>query len=233
MRRLQRARASEILQPATGAVLPARRAALHPRQVGRRRPAPHPLPRPRLRPLPRRPAHARSRAGRRGRDHLAGGRAAARRQAHARGRRLRRVRQRRRARHAGVREGRRQRARRRRRDRVVPDRPPGGSGQNRTFSGGPLPGVLGGALRIEFWTKRKRGKRRKWVRVHAQTKSARSPWVVRQRLRFRGTWRMRLVFLGKPPHKLTRSCWMYFSTRNKRVRFQCPRGTVPFPSRRR
>ena len=108
-----------------------------------------------------------------------------------------------------------------------------GRGAVRTIRGGSIPGVLGGALRIEWQTKRKRGKRRKWVRVHAKTVLARRPFVVRQRLRFGGNWRVRLVFLGKPPHRLTVSCWMHFSTRNSRVRFKCPRGAVPFPARRR
>ena len=108
-----------------------------------------------------------------------------------------------------------------------------GSGLARTIRGGSIPGVLGGALRVEWQTRRKRGKRRPWVRVHAKTVLARRPFIVRQRLRFPGNWRVRLVFLGKPPHRLTVSCWMHFSTRNSRVRFKCPRGAVPFPAQRR
>ena len=149
VRRLQRPRRADP-RAAPSAVLPARLAALHPRQVRRRRPAPHPLPRPRLRPLPRRPADARARAGRRGRDHVEEAK-----QLPAGTHTLEVV-----AFDESGNAGRPRRSSSRRSGadapggqrpgRPVPERPAGRSGRSRTCAGGPLPGVLGGALRVEM-----------------------------------------------------------------------------------
>ena len=74
--------------------------------------------------------------------------------------------------------------------------------------------------------KGKKGKRRRWVRYHAKTVIARRPYIFRQRLRSGGLWRVRLVFLGKPPHRRTFSCWIQFRTKSKKSRQVCPRGAV-------
>ena len=97
-----------------------------------------------------------------------------------------------------------------------------GRGRTRTLRGGQPPGILGGALRVE-WLKKKG---RRWVRYHAKTVIARRPYVFRQRLRSGGLWRVRLVFLGKPPHRRTFSCWIQFRTTSARTRQVCPRGGV-------
>jgi hypothetical protein len=97
-----------------------------------------------------------------------------------------------------------------------------GRGRKRTLRGGQPPGILGGALRVEW--KKKKGRR--WIRYHAKTVVARRPYVFRQRLRSHGLWRVRLVYLGKPPHRRTFSCWWQFRTTSKRVRLVCPRGAV-------
>jgi hypothetical protein len=97
-----------------------------------------------------------------------------------------------------------------------------GRGRTRTLRGGQPPGILGGALRVEWL--RKKGRR--WIRYHAKTVIARRPFVFRQRLRSNGLWRVRLVFLGKPPHRRTFSCWIQFRTTSKRTRQICPRGGV-------
>jgi Bacterial Ig domain len=97
-----------------------------------------------------------------------------------------------------------------------------GRGRTRTLRGGSPPGILGGALRVE-WLKKKG---RRWVRYHAKTVVARRPYVVRQRLRSNGLWRVRVVFLGKPPHRRTFSCWIQFRTTGAATRQVCPRGAV-------
>jgi hypothetical protein len=99
-----------------------------------------------------------------------------------------------------------------------------GKGLVRTIKGGPLPGVLGGALRIE-WRKKKG---RRWIRYHAATKVARRPYVFRQRLKGPGLWRVRLVYLGKPPVRKTFTCWLQFRTSSKKTKQVCPRGAVKF-----
>jgi hypothetical protein len=97
-----------------------------------------------------------------------------------------------------------------------------GRGRTRTIRGPALPDVLGGALRVE-WEKKKG---RRWIRYHAATKAARRPWAFRQRLRSGGLWRVRLVYLGKPPFRRTFTCWTVFRTTSKRTRLACPRGAV-------
>jgi hypothetical protein len=98
----------------------------------------------------------------------------------------------------------------------------GGRGRRRTLSGQALPGITGGAVRAEW--QHKRGRR--WKRIHARTKPARRPFKFKQRLKFAGRWRVRLVFLGKGTVKRTKSCWIVFDTRSARSRLSCPRGTV-------
>ncbi|HEX2086446.1 MAG TPA: hypothetical protein VHF89_12240 [Solirubrobacteraceae bacterium] len=98
-----------------------------------------------------------------------------------------------------------------------------GRGLSRTLRGGQIPGILGGALRVEW--KKKKGRR--WIRYHAKTVVARGrPIFFRQRLRSHGLWRVRLVYLGKPPVRKTFTCWTQFHTRRGGSRLVCPRGAV-------
>ncbi|HEV2813539.1 MAG TPA: hypothetical protein VGW10_09830, partial [Solirubrobacteraceae bacterium] len=98
----------------------------------------------------------------------------------------------------------------------------GGRGRVRTLSGAALPGITGGVLRVE-WQNRRRGK---WKRIHAKSTAARRPFRFRQRLRFAGLWRVRLVYLGKAPVKRTASCWLVFNTKSAKTKTKCPRGAV-------
>ncbi|HEV2813540.1 MAG TPA: hypothetical protein VGW10_09835 [Solirubrobacteraceae bacterium] len=97
-----------------------------------------------------------------------------------------------------------------------------GRGLSRTIRAPQLAGILGGALRVE-WLKKKG---RRWIRYHAKTVVARRPIFFRQRLRAHGLWRVRLVYLGKPPVRKTFTCWIQFRTTSKRTRLVCPRGAV-------
>jgi hypothetical protein len=107
-----------------------------------------------------------------------------------------------------------------------------GRGRTWTISAPQLEGILGGALRVE-WVRRTRvrgrgGKRRyKWVRYHAKTVVARGrPIFFRQRLRRGGLWRVRLVYLGKPPVRKSFTCWVQFRTTSRRTKLVCPRGAI-------
>ncbi|MDQ5807670.1 MAG: hypothetical protein M3320_03245, partial [Actinomycetota bacterium] len=98
----------------------------------------------------------------------------------------------------------------------------GGRGRRRTFSGGALPGIRKGAVRIEWQLRRGR----RWKRLHAKTVLARRPFRVEQTLRFAGLWRVRALYLGRPGIKRTASCWLVFRTSSTRTRLSCPRGAV-------
>jgi hypothetical protein len=101
-----------------------------------------------------------------------------------------------------------------------------GRGRVRSFSGKALPGITSGAVRIEWFNKRGR----RWKRFHSIAKPARTAFRVRQRLRYRGLWRVRALYLGRPGIKKTASCWFVFRTSGGRTRMHCPRGAVR-PSR--
>ncbi|MDQ5807669.1 MAG: hypothetical protein M3320_03240 [Actinomycetota bacterium] len=102
-----------------------------------------------------------------------------------------------------------------------------GRGLTRTIRGGQIPGILGGALRVEWVRKTKVGRRFKWIRYHAKTVVARGRTInFRQRLRRPGLWRVRLVYLGKPPVRKTFTCWTEFRTSSTRTKLVCPRGAV-------
>jgi hypothetical protein len=101
-----------------------------------------------------------------------------------------------------------------------------GRGLSRTIRAPQLQGILGGALRVEWLRKTKVGKRFKWIRYHAKTVVARRPIFFRQRLRRGGLWRVRLVYLGKPPVRKTFTCWIQFRTTSTKTKLVCPRGAV-------
>jgi hypothetical protein len=101
-----------------------------------------------------------------------------------------------------------------------------GRGLSRTISAPQLQGILGGALRVEWLRKTKVGKRFKWIRYHAKTVVARRPIFFKQKLRRSGLWRVRLVYLGKPPVRKTFTCWLQFRTTSSKTRQVCPRGAV-------
>jgi hypothetical protein len=97
-----------------------------------------------------------------------------------------------------------------------------GRGLVRTFRGGSIPNITSGAVRIEWQLKRGR----RWKRMHAKAVLARRPFVVRQRLRRAGLWRVRAVYLGRPGIPRTPSCWTVFRTSSTKTTLVCPRGAV-------
>ena len=101
-----------------------------------------------------------------------------------------------------------------------------GRGRVRVLSGGSLPGITVGAVRVEWFHKRGRG----WRRLHARAFQARRPFLARERLRRPGRWRVRALYLGRPGIRRTASCWFVFHTSSRRTRVRCPRGAVR-PSR--
>ena len=106
-----------------------------------------------------------------------------------------------------------------------------GKGRKRTFRGGSLPGITSGAVRIEWYLKTKvkgkKGKKKtKWVRYHAKAVMARSPFIVKQKLRRHGKWRVRALYLGTTGIPKTPSCWTEFKTRSKKSKLVCPKGAI-------
>ena len=106
-----------------------------------------------------------------------------------------------------------------------------GKGLKRTFRGGSLPGITSGAVRIEWYlktkVKNKKGKKKtKWVRYHGKAVMARSPFMVKQKLRRHGKWRVRALYLGTTGIPETPSCWTEFKTRSKKKKLVCPKGAV-------
>lgn len=85
--------------------------------------------------------------------------------------------------------------------------------------------ALGGKVRAEWQTKRpakgKKGKRKlAWKKIHGGLKSVkisptgqRGKVQVAQKLRFKGRWRVRLTYLGKPPYRRSASQWVYFTAK--------------------
>ncbi len=94
-----------------------------------------------------------------------------------------------------------------------------GKGRRRTYTGGALPGITKGAVRIEWHHKQGR----RWKRLHSRAVQARSPFKVTQRLRRAGSWRVRAVYLGPPR---VASCWTLFNTKSAKTRLSCPKGAV-------
>jgi hypothetical protein len=50
----------------------------------------------------------------------------------------------------------------------------------------------------------------KWKKVHGAAKNANKPFSFKQKLRFGGQWRVRVVYKGIKPFKKTTSKWITF-----------------------
>lgn len=85
----------------------------------------------------------------------------------------------------------------------------GGKGRKRVLRGRVL-GAYGitpqGKVKVEWQLKRKG----RWKKMHSGLKNANKPFTFRQTLRYRGRWRVRVVYLGKPPFKKTVGTWKRF-----------------------
>ena len=89
-----------------------------------------------------------------------------------------------------------------------------GKGKNRTLQtklGSALSFVITGKLTAEWQNKRKG----KWKKIHggaknAQTKGKNGTVTFKQKLKYGGQWRVRLIYSGKAPFKKTVSKWLTF-----------------------
>lgn len=87
-----------------------------------------------------------------------------------------------------------------------------GKGRKRVLRGritSALPYTIGGKIRVEWQNKRKG----KWKKIHGGAKNANRPFAFRQKLKYKGQWRVRLVYSGKAPYKKTVSKWVRFRVR--------------------
>jgi hypothetical protein len=101
-----------------------------------------------------------------------------------------------------------------------------GRSRTRTVSGrvaSNLPFVIPGKVTAEWQSRRKGGK---WKKVHGGARNANKTFRFKQKLRFGGSWRMRVVYQGKRPYRRTTSCWLQFSTSGKRAKQVCPKGAA-------
>jgi hypothetical protein len=84
-----------------------------------------------------------------------------------------------------------------------------GKGRNRVLRGRVL-GAYGinpsGKVKVE-WQNRRKGK---WKKIHSGLKNANKPFTFRQKLRYRGQWRVRVTYLGKAPFVKTVGKWKRF-----------------------
>jgi hypothetical protein len=84
-----------------------------------------------------------------------------------------------------------------------------GKGRVRTLTGqlrSALPFTIPGKVTAEWQNKRKG----KWKKIHGAAKNANKPFVFKQRLRYSGRWRVRVVYKGQRPFRKTTSKWITF-----------------------
>jgi hypothetical protein len=92
-----------------------------------------------------------------------------------------------------------------------------GKGKTRTLRSrvrSTLPFLISGKVKAE-WQNRRKGK---WKKIqgglkNAQNKGANRTLTFRQKLKYKGRWRVRLVYQGKAPFKKTASKWKTFTVR--------------------
>jgi hypothetical protein len=87
-----------------------------------------------------------------------------------------------------------------------------GSGKKRSLSGqlkSALPFTIGGKVRIEWQNKRKG----KWKKIHAGMANANKPFKFKQTLKYKGQWRVRVVYKGLRPFKSSTSKWVKFKVK--------------------
>jgi hypothetical protein len=87
-----------------------------------------------------------------------------------------------------------------------------GKGRTRTLKGrvsSVLPYSIGGKIKVEWQNKRKK----KWKKIHGASKNANKPFTFKQKLKYKGQWRVRVVYTGKAPFKKSVSKWVKFRVR--------------------
>jgi hypothetical protein len=92
-----------------------------------------------------------------------------------------------------------------------------GKGKSRTLTSrlsSKLTFLISGKVKAEWQNKRKG----KWKKIHgglknAQNKGANRTLTFKQKLKYKGQWRVRLVYQGKAPFKKTPSKWKTFRVR--------------------
>ena len=98
-----------------------------------------------------------------------------------------------------------------------------GGGMRRSIRGkitSALPFAISGRVRV-VWQARRRGR---WKKIHGGSRNAHRPFVFHQSLKYRGRWRVRVIYEGQRPYRKTSSCWIYFSTSSTKVRNTCGAG---------
>jgi hypothetical protein len=92
----------------------------------------------------------------------------------------------------------------------------GRKGRTRTITGQvkcKLPFNIYGKVYAQWQTKRKVGKKLRWKKVHGAAANANKAFKFRQRLKYRGKWRVRVVYKGKRPFRSSHSKWKYFKVK--------------------
>ncbi len=87
-----------------------------------------------------------------------------------------------------------------------------GSGRVRTLTGRvttKLSFSMPGKVLVEWQNKRKG----KWKKIHGAAYNANKPFKFKQRLRYKGQWRVRTKYVGKRPFRSSRSAWIKFKVR--------------------
>ena len=98
-----------------------------------------------------------------------------------------------------------------------------GRGVRRTIRGSitsALPFAMSGRVRVA-WQTRRNGR---WTKIHGGSRNANRPFVFHQTLKYRGRWRVRVIYEGQRPYKRTRGCWVYISTSSAKARPACGSG---------
>jgi len=84
-----------------------------------------------------------------------------------------------------------------------------GTGKKRTLTGqikSKLPFTIPGKVVAEWQNKRKG----KWKKIHGASKNANKPFQFKQTLKYKGQWRVRVVYRGKRPFRNSVSKWISF-----------------------
>lgn len=87
-----------------------------------------------------------------------------------------------------------------------------GKGRTRTLVGRvgtKLPFAIKGKVVVE-WQNRRKGR---WKKIHGAAYNAGKPFRFKQRLKYKGRWRVRVRYIGKRPFKSSRSRWIRFTVR--------------------
>jgi hypothetical protein len=84
-----------------------------------------------------------------------------------------------------------------------------GSGRKRTLAGqvkASLPFAISGRVKIQ-WQNKRQGK---WKKIHGAAWNASKPFQFKQTLKYKGSWRVRVTYVGKRPFKSSTSKWISF-----------------------